>query len=306
MSIVSQNGSKIVVLMEKEGNEILGITYELLARFSDEVYCVDDPLLETFLSDTYTAVIEGLCQIMSPEVIIMGHTINNLDLAPRLAWRMGAKFVTDCTSVRVAEKRGSLLCTKPVYGDRAYAVFELGNGVKLITIRSKSTERISEDRIEKGRIIKVDIPLDEIRYNVRLIKSIPGESVSLDKADAIVAGGRGVKGTEGLSVLEGLIEILKRFFDKVELGASRPLIDVGLLPKSRQLGQTGEKVTPQLYIAVGISGSSQHVSGIGGSKKIVAVNKDSDAPIYNIADYGVVGPYETVVPALIGKLVEMS
>lgn len=326
--------ARILVFVEKEDGEVAGITFELLqmgrnlvdkvggvlcsavlgyqsseiadtiARFCDEVYCIDNPILATFRSDLYTHFLERLCRQVSPEIILMGHTLNNLDLAPRLAYRMGASLVTDCTSVCIDGETRSLLCTKPVYGDRANAVFISDGKPKMATLRSKSIEPIREGK-SKGKIINLDVPVEGTFDNIELIGTVPGESVSLDKADAIVAGGRGVKGTEGLQILERLIDALNRYFDKVELGASRPLVDAGLLPKARQLGQTGEKAAPQLYVAVAISGSSQHVSGIAGSKKIIAINKDGEAPIFDIADYGIVGPYETVVPALIVKLMEL-
>jgi electron transfer flavoprotein alpha subunit len=176
----------------------------------------------------------------------------------------------------------------------------------MATLRPKSVERMKERTGKQGTIVNLEISIDQAPDSFELIGTVPGEAVSLDKADAIVAGGRGVKGREGLELLERLIDALKNYFDTVELGASRPLVDGGLLSKSRQLGQTGEKAAPHLYMAVAISGSSQHVSGISGSKKIVAINKDGEAPIFDIADYGVVGAYETVVPALIGKLRELS
>lgn len=326
---------KVLIILEREDREVAAITFELLqvgrelagnvggvlcsavlghrigeisehiARFSDEVYCIDSPLLETFRSALYTQLLEELCRQVSPEIILIGQTINNIDLAPKLAYRMGAKLVTDCTSISVDENTGSLICTKPVYGDRANAVFILNGKPKMATLRPRSAEPMKHSS-GKGKILNLHIPVDQFSDCIELMGTVPGESVSLDKADAIVAGGRGIKGMEGLKILGELIEALKKYFDKVELGASRPLIDAGFLPKSRQLGQTGEKATPQLYIAIAISGSSQHVGGIAGSKKIIAINKDSEAPIFDIADYGVVGQYEYVVPALIGKLMELS
>jgi electron transfer flavoprotein alpha subunit len=330
-----QEDRKILIVVEMEEGEVAATTFELLragrilatnvggmlcsavlghqmgkiseniAEFSDEVYCVDSPLIAAFRSDRYTDLLEKLCRHVSPEILLMAHTVNNLDLAPRLAWRLAARLITDCISINIDEETGALLCTKPVYGDRANAVFLSDTKPKMATLRSKSIEPIQEGG-RKGKMINLEIPLDQTFDRMEWVRTIPGESVTLDKADAIVAGGRGVKGTEGLKVLEELIDALKKYFEKVELGASRPLVDAGLLPKSRQLGQTGEKASPQLYVSVAISGSSQHVSGIRGSKKIIAINKDAEAPIFEIADYGVVGPYESVVPALIGKLKELS
>jgi electron transfer flavoprotein alpha subunit len=231
--------------------------------------------------------------------------MDNLDLAPKLACRMGSRLVTDCIGFDVELSTGHLLCTKPVYGDNAVATFIVEKKPYMATLRPKVMEDI--ERIPtKGKVINVDIVIEESITKVELIEEIPGETVSIDKADAIVAGGRGIKKVEGLKQLEELIEILKKYFGKVELGASRPLVDNGWLPSSRQLGLTGEKASPELYIAIGISGASQHLSGILGSKKIIAINRDEQAPIFSSADYGVVGEYEHVIPAIIKKLRELS
>jgi electron transfer flavoprotein alpha subunit len=140
---------------------------------------------------------------------------------------------------------------------------------------------------------------------VECTKRIKEESISLSKANAIVSAGRGVKDLDGISRLKGLIHILGTYFNRVELGASRPLVDTHVVPSSRQVGLTGEKVAPELYIAIGISGSLQHVTGILGAKKIVAINSNPKAPIFQVADYGIIGNFEEVVPALIKKLEEL-
>lgn len=331
--MVGKSG-KILVVVEREDGDVIPVTFELLqmgrdlavetggalcsvvlgdpsgtisermSRFCDEVYCVDNPLLTTFRSDVSGHLLEKVCRHVSPKVVLLGHTVNNLDLAPRLAYRIGADLVTDCTSITVDRETGSVVCTKPVYGDRANAAFISEGTLTMATIRSKSVEPIREGGLN-GAMTKLDLTPDRPFDNLELIGTIPGEGVTLDKADAIVGGGRGVKGAEGITILKGLIEALRKHFDHVELGASRPLVDAGLLPKSRQLGQTGEKAAPRLYVAVAISGSSQHISGVAGSGKIVAINKDGEAPIFEIADYGVVGAYEAVVPVLTEKLMEL-
>jgi electron transfer flavoprotein alpha subunit len=336
MSNSQEEVRRVLVIVEEDNGEIAAITFELLhvgkdladrigaslcavlvghdvargaenvAACCDEVYCVKNPCLTTFRSDLYLLALEDLLTRFPVEIILMGHTINNIDLAPRLAHRMGASLITDCTSVIIDEETGSLLCTKPVYGDRANAVFVADGKPKMVTLRSKSVEPIQQ-RIGAGKIFNLDVTPDQSMLDrIELIEAVAGESVSLDKADAIVAGGRGIKGREGLKVLERLIEALRNYFGTVEMGGSRPLIDEGLLPKSRQLGQTGEKAAPRLYVAVAISGSSQHIGGIVRSRKIIAINKDVEAPIFGVADYGVVGQYEDVVPALVEKLRELA
>ena len=325
--------NKILIFAEKEDEKIAYFTYELLrageeladklrghicvavlghevgdmseemARFSDEVYALDHPLLADFQGDLYEHALEILCKNLNPDILLMGHSLTNVDLAPRLACKMGVPLVTDCIHLEIGQE-GVLLCDKPVYGDNAVATFTLGKRPRIVTLRAKVMDAM-EEGFKSGTVIPFDLDLDQSVARTKSIEIVPGESVSLDKADAIVAGGRGIKEKESLEQLEELIEVLKKYFTKVELGASRPLIDAGWLPSSRQLGLTGEKASPELYFAIGISGSSQHLSGIIGSKKIIAINKDEEAPIFKSADYGVVGEYESIVPTLIRKLREM-
>jgi len=325
---------RVLVLIEREVQEIASITYELLnsgmrickklsgtlsaavlghkisdivnevAYFSDEVYSLDNILLKAFQVDIYAAALENLCGSIKPEVVLMGHTFDNLDLAPRLAHRIGAELIPDCNFIDIEPESEHLLCTKPIYGERAVAIFEIGKKPQMATRRSGSVEAVERNQT-KGKLFIFDPCIDKSLSRAEAIETILGQGVSLDKADVIVGGGRGVKTTEGINLIEELIGVLRKRFSRVELGASRPLVDSGLAPRSRQIGQTGERASPQLYIAVGISGASQHLSGILGAKKIVAINKDEQASIFDSADCGVVGNYEDVLPALIKKLAEL-
>jgi electron transfer flavoprotein alpha subunit len=333
--MASASGEKItLVIAEMEDNAISNATYEVLrtgielvegiggklctalpghgikssaeklAGFSHEVYVIDNLALERFQTEFYSHAIETLVQSLNPDIILMSHSLEALDLAPRLSCRLGIRLVTDCIRFEI-DPGGNLLCDKPVYGDIAIATYLLENAPKMATLRQKVMDP-AEVLPEKGKIIPFDAAIDLSLARTESVETIPGESVNLDKSDAIVAAGRGVKEVEGLKQIEELIETLKKYFRQVELGASRPLIDQGWLPSSRQVGLTGEKVSPQLYLAVGISGASQHLSGIAGAKTIVAINRDEDAIIFKSSDYGVVGEYESVVPALIKKLRELS
>lgn len=332
--MMSQDKKKILVIADREDQKIANISFELLgagndlsekggmklcvailghdintladeiALYADEVYRIDNPLLDKFQPDLYTHALEALCKYLNPDIILMGHILENLDIAPRLAHRLSAQLITDCIRFDL-DDNGNLICTKPVYGDNAYAAFVFRKKPRMATLRPKSLES-SEPGTTKGKIINFDITVDESLIRTESVEIKPGESVSLDKAEIIVSGGRGIKDAEGLQVLNELIEALRKYNSKVELGASRPLIDAGQLPSSRQVGLTGEKVSPGVYIAVAISGSSQHLSGMIGSKKIIAINKDETANIFNSADYGVVGRYEDIVPAFIRKLKELA
>jgi electron transfer flavoprotein alpha subunit len=331
----SQKHKRVLILAEIEDGQVASMTFELLqagrelankvggnlctavlgheiskisgeiARFSDEVYSLDHPLLTAFQLDLYTQALENLYGSAKPDIFLLGHTSDNLDFAPRLACKMGTELITDCTFLDIEPKTEHLLCTKPVYGGRALAIFEMIKKPQMATLRPRSTESITEPILTKGEIIQFDPAIEKSLIRTESMGTVLGESVRLEKADVIVDGGRGVKSIEGINLLKELIEVLKKNFDRVELGGTRTLVESSFLPRSRQLGQTGEKASPQLCLAIGVSGSGQHLCGISGAKTIVAINKDEQAPIFASADYGVVGTYEDVVPALIKRLKEL-
>jgi len=286
------------------GYEIAGVSEEVV-HFADEVYCLDHTLLESFRPELYTSALEQLCRNVNPIAVLMSGTLNNLDMAPRLAYEMGVEVVTDCIDLTIEPETGYLLCAKPVYGAKVIATFILKKKTNLIMLRPKVAMQIEPGAIE-GEIIHFDPVIDKSMVKVELIERIKEETISLDKAEAVVAGGRGIRNAEGLELLKELLEVLKKYFNRVELGASRPLVDMGLVPSSRQIGLTGEKIAPELYVAIGISGSLQHLTGIQGAKKIIAINNAPEAYIFEVADYGVIGNFEEVVPALRKKLEELK
>lgn len=331
----SGQGKLVLVLVERENQGVAPVTLELLnagrvlaqklssslvavligyglanlasdvARFVDHVYCLDNSLFKVFQAEAYTAALENLCKKISPDIIIVGHTLDNVDLAPRLSYRLGSRLVMDCVKLELDAQNNNLLCSKPVYGGNVIATFSIGGRPWMATLRPKVMEPAQPNSVA-GKVTNVEVALDKSLVRTESVETVPLDSVSLDKADAIVSGGRGIGGVEGIEELKKLAESLKKYFNMVEIGASRPVTDAGWLPPSRQIGLTGERVSPQLYFAVGISGASQHISGITGAKKIVAINKDMRAPIFRYADYGVVGDYRSVVPALTKKLGELS
>lgn len=284
------------------GCDAAGLAGEV-AFYADRVYLIDDPLLASFQPDVFASALEALCHAVTPETVLLGHTPDNLDLAPRVACRMVTDLITDCIKLERDNETGSLLCSKPVYGGNAMAVLEISTKPQLVTIRPK-VMGLMEKGTKQGEVVTFECDLSPSLTET--LETIPGESVSLDKADAIVSGGRGVKTIEDIEALRTLVGALRKYFGKVELGASRPLIDAGLLPHSRQVGQTGEKVSPQIYVAVAISGAAQHMAGLLGSKKIIAINKDPEAPIFGCSDYAVVGWYEEIVPALVKSLQDLK
>lgn len=286
------------------GNNVRNLSDDL-SHYAEEVILLDNPLFENFEADLWASVLSKLCQAAKPTTIIMGHTYDGIEMAPKLAFRTKSHLITDCVHLEKKEEDGRLLCTKPIYGGNAVVVVEIETEMQMVTLRPKVWHPLKRAE-NKGQVISFDSNPGSFGSPTQSVEFIPGESVNLDKADAIVAAGRGVKSIEGVRELEVLIGALRSYFDHVELGSSRPLVDEGIIPRSRQIGQTGEKVGSQLYVALAISGAAQHVAGITACKKVVAINKDPDALIFEGADYGVVASYEEVLPGLMKKLEELQ
>jgi electron transfer flavoprotein alpha subunit len=286
------------------GHETKALAEEI-AYYVSRVFVVDHPLLSDFQPAFQAQALSGVCLTLKPHTLIMGQTYENLETAPQIALRLGADLITDCIYIEREASSGTLLATKPVYSGHAQAVFELDTIPQLILLRPGIYKPCAKG-LSQGEIILFDCQIDPSLALTEKITIVPEEVVNLGQAEVIIAAGRGVKNIEGVGELRKLISPLEHFFERVDLGASRPLVDAGLLPRSRQVGQTGEKVAPRLYIAVGISGSIQHLSGMINSEKVVAINTDREAPIFGVADYGVVGPFEEIIPAVVQALKEIS
>jgi electron transfer flavoprotein alpha subunit len=286
------------------GSELHDLCEEL-SCFADEVITLDNERFRDFEVNLWTSALTTLCEAAKPATIIMGHTYNSMELAPKLAFRTGGDLITDCVHLERDEKGDHLLCTKPVYGGNAVAVIQAERRPEMVTLRAKVWHPLQKGE-GKGHIVSFDSKPEQFTTPTESLEMIPEESVNLDKADAIVSAGRGVKSAEGVQELDVLLKALRNHFHHVELGASRPLVDEGIMPRSRQIGQTGEKVGSRIYIALAISGAAQHVAGITACKKVVAINKDPDAPIFEGADYGVAASYQDVLPGFIKKLEELQ
>jgi len=295
-NLADELGGSVDMLLVASGNR----DWEKLCRGADRVFVVENPNVTIFDIDTITTVAEELCKKHSPELCLIGQTDLGRDLAPRLAARLNAGVCMDCTEVKYEKDKNCFVQTRPVYGGKAMAVFASLPGILQIdTIRPKSMPPL--DGQEKRSSERVTITDDKIKIqgNVKLINCEKSEEagIRLEDAKVIVAGGGGLGDTKGFEILGELARVLN-----AAVGATRVPVDEKWVPHHMEIGQTGKIVSPDLYIAVGISGATQHITGILGSGKIVAINKDPDANIFRVSDFGLVADYKDALPVLVEKL----
>jgi electron transfer flavoprotein alpha subunit len=273
-----------------------------IAFGADKVYTAEDPLLKEYQTDSYVAVMEKVVKDTSPRILLFGQTSVGRDLAPRLAFKLGTTSSMDCIELNIDPGTKLLQQTKPVYGGNARAIFTSETFPQIATVRQKAMSPLAPDESRKGDITPIKVELDPAKIRTKVLDTIKEEvaGVKLEDAQAIVTGGRGIGGPDGFKQLEELAKILKG-----AVGASRPPCDNKWVPDTMQVGLTGKIVTPELYIAVGVSGASQHLAGCSGAKNIVAINKDPEANIFKEARFGVVGDWKQVLPAFTEKVKEL-
>jgi len=276
---------------------------EAISFGADKVYVTDKPLFEDYLTDSYAGALEKFDELIKPELLIFGHTSLGRDLAPRLAFRLETGLTQDCVELAIDPGTKLLQKTKPIYGGNALAIYVCEEGrPQMATIRPKAMEPSKQDASRKGEVIPFDPALDEAAIRGKVIGKEKEEitGIKLEEANVVVCGGRGIGGPEPFRQLEELAKMLNG-----AVGATRPPCDAKWCPTHYQIGLTGKLVSPSLYVGVALSGASQHLTGISGSKNIVAINKDPVANIFGIAHYGVVGEYEKVLPAFMKKYQEL-
>jgi electron transfer flavoprotein alpha subunit len=267
---------------------------------ADQVYVAIHPVFAEFNSDSYTFLISQVCQRFRPSLCLMGQTDLGRDVAPRLAARLEAGLCMDCIKVKIDSEQGHFLQTRPVYGGKALAVMASDNGrMQINTVRAKSMVPLSPEEGRKGKTILLTDDFDPSRMKARLTnrKKLPLKGVKLEEAKVIVAGGGGLGGAEGFKMIEELAQVLRG-----AVGATRVPVDEKWVPLSMEIGQTGKIVGPELYIAIGISGAAQHITGCLNSKRIVAINRDPEANIFKVSNLGLVADYRVAVPILTERL----
>jgi len=282
------------------GHRIEALAGRLIKYGADRVIYAEHELLATYTTDAYTGVICELINERKPEIMLLGATSTGRDLAPRISARIHTGLTADCTKLDLDLENRRLIQTLPTFGDNLMATIITPNHrPQMATVRPGVMERAPYDEKREGIIEKIKPELSQEHIRARVVKTIKGgkAQVKLEEAKIIVSGGRGVKGPEGFKLIKELAEKLGGV-----VGASRAAVDEGWIDKAHLVGQTGKTVRPDLYIACGISGAIQHLAGMKESKCIVAINKDKNAPIFKIADYGIVGDLYEIIPALISEL----
>lgn len=287
------------------GEDVNGYTEKLIQCGADKVILVDQPIFAQYNTDTYTFAMETLVNKYKPNVIFIGATNMGRDFGPRLACRMKTGLTADCTELDIEKEDRLIRWTRPAFGGNIMATILCPDTrPQMGTVRGNVLPKPSFDSSRQGEVINEPITIGEdyIRTKIlEVIEQTQGEEVNLEEAEVIVSGGRGMKGPENYKILEELAEVLN-----ATVGASRAAVDSGWISHAHQVGQTGKTVKPKIYFACGISGAIQHLAGMGSSDFIVAINKDPDAPIFGVADIGIVGDLFEVVPKLTKEFIKLK
>lgn len=325
----------VLVFAEQRDNRIEGVTFELLSkareladkrntfvmaavlgknlsencetlikRGADKVIAADSDKLENFMDTTYSNVLSDIILKYKPEIVLAGSTTLGRSLLPRVAAKLKTGLTADCTELDIDPSDGKLLQTRPAAGGSIMATIVTPNSrPQMSTVRHKVFKETEEDSSRKGAVESFDVKDEHIDARMKYLgfRKDESQTVNLSDADIIVSGGRGLKQPENFKLVHQLADALGG-----AVGASRPVIDDGWMPFSHQVGQTGKTVSPKIYVALGISGAIQHIAGMKSSDVIIAVNRDENAPIFQIADYGIVGDLFEVVPILLEKLKELD
>lgn len=316
------------VCLEQTGGKIAGISFEMLSEArrladqlgssvgavllgsgvteqakdafaygADTVYVCDEEALKDYRTESYCKVLESLVKEQEPEILLVSATTNGRDLAARLASRLETGLAADCVGLRLED--GKLVATRPTYGGNIMAdVVCETKRPQMCTIRPNAMEKQEPDAGRSGEVVTVASGVSEADIRTQVLEIIAKASgeVSLTDAQIIVSGGRGLGDEKGFELIRELAGVLG-----AAVGASRAAVDAGWIPYEHQVGQTGKTVGPKLYIACGISGALQHLAGMKTSDVIVAINKDEEAPIFSVANYGIVGDLYKVIPVMIDE-----
>lgn len=286
---IAAEGGEIVAVLA--GDSVKDAAEAMIHYGADRVITIENEKLKDYTPDGYSQALLAAIEQENPEGIIFGHTALGKDLSPKIAAKLQTGLISDATAVE--EAGGNIVFTRPIYSGKAFEKKIITDGIVFATIRPNNIAPLEKDESRTGDVAALDVDIKDLRTIVKEVVRKASEGVDLAEAKVIVAGGRGVKSTDGFQPLKELADVLG-----AAVGASRGACDADYCDYSLQIGQTGKVVTPDLYIACGISGAIQHLAGMSNSKVIVAINKDPEANIFKVADYGIVGDLFEVVPLL--------
>jgi len=285
---VAEGGEVVGVLV---GDSVSALSTELIQFGADRVVVVEDEKLKLYTSDGYSQALLAVLNQEKPEGLVIGHTSLGKDLSPRIAGKLASGLISDATAVEVAG--GNVVFTRPIYSGKAFEKKIVTEGLIFATVRPNNIAPLEKDESRSGDVSSLSVEIKDLRAIIKEVVRKASEGVDLSEAKVVISGGRGVKSADGFQPLKELAAVLGG-----AVGASRGACDADYCDYSLQIGQTGKVVTPDLYIACGISGAIQHLAGMSNSKVIVAINKDPEANIFKVADYGIVGDLFEVVPLL--------
>lgn len=289
---ISGGGEVVAVLI---GDQVASLGEEMIHYGADRVVTVEHPHLKHYTPDGFGQAFMAVYEDESPDGVVFGHTAMGKDLSPKIASKLATGLISDVTKIEGEGDDAEFI--RPIYSGKAFEKVEIKDGLLFITIRPNNIEPLAHDAGRSGDVTAKDVEITNLRSVIKDVVRKSTEGVDLSEAKVIVAGGRGVKGPEGFEPLKELADLLGG-----AVGASRGACDADYCDYSLQIGQTGKVVTPDLYIAAGISGAIQHVAGMSNSKVIVAINKDPEANIFKIADYGIVGDIFEIIPIMIEEI----
>ena len=296
--LVQQRESELIAVLF--GHDIKNLCQELIAYGADKVIYVDDPKLKDFLDVPYTKAMTELANKYKPEIILSGASVLGRSFIPRVAVELQTGLTADCTGLEIDTDTGGLMQTRPAFGGNILATIVTPNHLpQMATVRHKVMDPLEKDENRTGEIIKEEIDFSNLNDDTKYLGFTKDETqmVNLTEANVVVSGGRGLKNQENFVLLKELAKALGG-----GVGASRAAVDAEWITYPHQVGQTGKTIKPTIYIAVGISGAIQHLAGMQSADYIIAINKDPDAPIFKVADLGLVGDLFEILPLLNKKL----
>ncbi len=275
------------------GHELSRITEGLRDKGMDKILVVDEPALSRNGAEAQSYVITEVVRRTEPRLVLVGYSLVGMELAPAIAAKLGAPAMTNCIGIELRE--GSLVVTRPLFDGTMHAQILLDDSAPVVVALQKGMTPSIPAAAKTAAVEPLHVDLQNISFRGRLLEIIeePASGIDISKAEVIVSVGRGIGDKEKLSIIQALADALGGV-----MACSRPVVDVGWLTRDRQVGSSGKTVAPKVYIACGISGASQHLSGMSESRRIIAINKDANAPIFQVAHYGIVGDLFAIVPAL--------